>query len=197
VGLSWDERWKRLDEGVKALRALWSDDDPFVGKYYATEGIRLLPGVVQRPAPPIWIGSWGSDAGLRRVARLGDGWLASAYNTTPNEFAEALKRLSSLLTEAGKNAKTFPNALATMWFYITENRTERDRLIREVMMNTVSRPEEILRDRLLIGSAEDAAQKLSAFAAAGLKRVLIWPIGDYIKQIETFQSKVAPLVIAG
>ncbi len=89
------------------------------------------------------------------------------------------------------------NALATMWFYITEDRSEGDRLIREVMMRTVSRPEEVLRDRLLIGSAEDAARKLSAFAAVGLKRVLIWPIGDYIKQIETFQSKVAPLVIAG
>jgi len=39
---------------------------------------------VHRAGPvPLWIGSWGSAAGLRRVARLGDGWLASAYNTTP------------------------------------------------------------------------------------------------------------------
>jgi alkanesulfonate monooxygenase SsuD/methylene tetrahydromethanopterin reductase-like flavin-dependent oxidoreductase (luciferase family) len=36
----------------------------------------LLP--VPRPAGtvPLWVGSWGSAAGLRRVARLGDGWLA-------------------------------------------------------------------------------------------------------------------------
>ena len=27
----------------------------------------------QDGGPPIWVGSWGSDAGLRRVARLGDG----------------------------------------------------------------------------------------------------------------------------
>lgn len=140
AGLSWDERWKRLDEGVQALRALWSGGDPFVGKFYSTSGIQLTPSVVQRPAPPIWIGSWGSEAGLRRVARLADGWLASAYNTTPDEFAAALKRLAALLTQAGKDAKTFPNALATMWFYITEERAERDRLISEVMMKTVPAP---------------------------------------------------------
>jgi hypothetical protein len=43
-------------------------------------GTDLEPKPLQEPTPPIWICSWGSDAGLRRVARFGDGWLASAYN---------------------------------------------------------------------------------------------------------------------
>ena len=39
----------------------------------------------------------GSPAGLRRVARLGDGWLASAYNTTPDSFRDGLDRLGEEL----------------------------------------------------------------------------------------------------
>ncbi|HSK99489.1 MAG TPA: LLM class flavin-dependent oxidoreductase [Rubrobacteraceae bacterium] len=83
VGVPFEERWKRLEEAVQALRVLWrGEDPPFRGRYYSTEGITLEPHSTQRREPPVWIGSWGSDAGLRRVARLGDGWLASAYNTT-------------------------------------------------------------------------------------------------------------------
>src|SRR6266508_2982972 len=90
VGIDFEERWRRLDEAVMALRALWGRDaEPFIGRFYSTEDVRLQPTPAQPGGPRIWIGSWGSDAGLRRVARLGDGWLASAYNTTPELFADA------------------------------------------------------------------------------------------------------------
>src|SRR5438045_903166 len=72
---------------------------------------------------PIWMGSWGSAAGLRRVSRLADGWLASAYNTTPGRFAAARERLPD----------GFPNALSSMWTWVTEDRAERDRVLREVL----------------------------------------------------------------
>ncbi len=78
VGLPFEERWKRLDEAVPALRNLWSKEGaPFRGKFYSTERIALEPYPARQSGPPIWIGSWGSDAGLRRTARLADGWLAS------------------------------------------------------------------------------------------------------------------------
>jgi alkanesulfonate monooxygenase SsuD/methylene tetrahydromethanopterin reductase-like flavin-dependent oxidoreductase (luciferase family) len=88
LGLRFDERWARLDESVGALRALWrAGAPPFVGRFYSTEGISLEPRPARDDGPPIWIGSWGSKAGLGRTARLADGWLASAYNTTPELFA--------------------------------------------------------------------------------------------------------------
>src|SRR5204863_493148 len=90
AGVRFEERWKRLDEAVQALRAYWrADDVAFEGAFYSTAGFTLAPTPAQRPGPPIWIGSWGSAAGLRRVARLADGWLASGYNTTPELFAQA------------------------------------------------------------------------------------------------------------
>jgi len=89
-GLSWSERWPRFEEAIRALRALWRPDgEPFEGTFYSTRGIRLEPAPAQSGGPPIWVGSWGSDAGLRRVARLGDGWVASAYNTSPDRFIES------------------------------------------------------------------------------------------------------------
>jgi alkanesulfonate monooxygenase SsuD/methylene tetrahydromethanopterin reductase-like flavin-dependent oxidoreductase (luciferase family) len=148
VGVDFAERWARLDESIGALRALWrADAAPFVGRFYSTEGISLDPHPIRPQGPPIWLGSWGSEAGLRRAARLADGWLASAYNTTPTLFAEAWEHLQDLLPSHGKDPQSFPNALATMWFYTTDDDAEADRIMRERVVPTIHRPEEMLRER--------------------------------------------------
>jgi alkanesulfonate monooxygenase SsuD/methylene tetrahydromethanopterin reductase-like flavin-dependent oxidoreductase (luciferase family) len=193
VGIDDAERWQRLDEAIQALRALWRrGDEPFVGRYYSTEGIDLRPAPARPAGPPIWIGSWGSRPGLRRAARLGDGWLASAYNTTPDRFAAAWSQLCGFLAELGRDAAAFPNALATMWCYITESRSEADAIFRTRLAPTIHRPEEVLRERLPIGPAEAFAEKLSAFRDAGVQRVFIWPVHDERRQLELFAEKVWP-----
>ncbi len=129
VGMSYEERWKRFDEVVQFLRALWSVDGArFTGRFYSNADIELKPKPLQRPTPPIWIGSWGSDAGLRRVARLADGWLASAYNTTPDQFKVGLGKLRDNLRTMGKDPDSFPNALVTMFMFVTDDRTKARRI---------------------------------------------------------------------
>jgi alkanesulfonate monooxygenase SsuD/methylene tetrahydromethanopterin reductase-like flavin-dependent oxidoreductase (luciferase family) len=197
LGLDFTERWVRFDESIEALRRLLQADAPsFTGRFYSTEGITLDPHPAQPGGPPIWVGSWGSEAGLRRTARLADGWLASAYNTTPELFAGAWTALHGLLPEHGKDPSTFPNALATMWFYITEDAAEADRVMRERIIPTIHRPEEVLRERLPVGSAERFAEKLAAFEQAGVQRVYLWPVGDEVRQIELFWETVRPLIAA-
>jgi probable F420-dependent oxidoreductase len=195
VGIPFEERWKRLDEAVQALRALWlGEGTPYRGEFYSTEGVTLEPRPAQRSGPPMWIGSWGSEAGLRRVARLGDGWLASAYNTTPVAFAAAWQRLADQLEVFGKDPNRFPNAIATMFFYVTEDSVTSERIVRDVLTPTLKRPEQELRERLLVGPAEDCAKKLAAFRAAGAQRIFLWPVEDELRQLATFQERVAPLV---
>jgi alkanesulfonate monooxygenase SsuD/methylene tetrahydromethanopterin reductase-like flavin-dependent oxidoreductase (luciferase family) len=195
MGIDYEERWKRFDEAVQVLRALWSaDGSQFAGRFYSTAGIDLDPKPLQRPSPPIWIGSWGSDAGLRRVARLGDGWLASAYNTTPDEFRVGLEKLRDQLTNIGKDLESFPNALVTMFMYITADRAEAERALTETIGALLNRPVDQLRERLLVGSPQICAEKLAAYRAAGVQRVFLWPVSDELNQLAIFREKVAPLV---
>ncbi len=195
VGIPFEERWKRLDEAVQTLRVLWlPDSGAFKGTFYSTEEITLAPIPTQQAGPPIWIGSWGSEAGLKRTARLGDGWLASAYNTTPDLFNSAWSRLREHLPLADKDPDRFPNAIATMFMYITEDRTTADRIIKDVVSPAINRPEEELRERLLIGPAGECAQKLAAYKAAGAQRVFLWPVDDELDQLALFHERVAPLV---
>jgi alkanesulfonate monooxygenase SsuD/methylene tetrahydromethanopterin reductase-like flavin-dependent oxidoreductase (luciferase family) len=195
VSLNYDERWKRFDEAIQVLRSLWSGDSGRItGRFYSTVGIDLEPKPLRKPTPPIWIGSWGSAAGLRRVARLGDGWLASAYNTMPDQFAVALAKLRNQLKVFGKDPATFPNALATMFVCITEDKSETDRVLSETLRALLTRPVDQVRERLLVGSPEVCAEKLAAYKAAGVQRVFMWPIKDEMEQLRLFQQKVAPRI---
>ena len=70
VGIPFVSAGVDFDEAVAAMRAVWDDGgDPFGGRFYDTTGITLAPPPAQPKGPRVWIGSWGSKAGLRRVAR--------------------------------------------------------------------------------------------------------------------------------
>jgi alkanesulfonate monooxygenase SsuD/methylene tetrahydromethanopterin reductase-like flavin-dependent oxidoreductase (luciferase family) len=141
----------------------------------------------------MWIGSWGSEAGLRRVARLGDGWLASAYNTTPDQVQSARSRLDSELKRRGKDPGDFPCSLATMWTYVTENESVRQKHL-EALARMLNRPLETLAAQVLIGPPEACAAKIRAYQAAGVANLFIWPLADETRQLEIFASQVRPLL---
>jgi alkanesulfonate monooxygenase SsuD/methylene tetrahydromethanopterin reductase-like flavin-dependent oxidoreductase (luciferase family) len=197
VGIPFEERWKRLDEAIQALRALWNQEGAvFKGSFYNTEGITLEPFPAQRSGPPIWVGSWGSRAGLQRVARLADGWLSSGYNSTPELFAQGWQQLQDFILAAGKEPASFPNAMATMWLYITEDVRDSERMLHEVLAPALNRPVAELRERLPIGSARDCAEKLAAYQRVDVQRVYLWPLANELEQIKIFMSEVAPLMDA-
>jgi alkanesulfonate monooxygenase SsuD/methylene tetrahydromethanopterin reductase-like flavin-dependent oxidoreductase (luciferase family) len=164
VGIPFDERWRRFDDAIPVMR-----------EFLREEGA----------ATPIWIASWGSAAGLRRVARLGDGWLASGYNTTPARFADALAGMPDGL----------PNGIATMWMYITEDPREAERITSDLLVPILHRPPDTIAELSLpIGSPEACAEHMQAFADAGAERVFVWPLGDDLRQLELFRERVVPLV---
>src|SRR5262249_48837708 len=159
-------RWRRLDESLRAIRAMLTEgSEPFEGEFYSTAEVRLEPPPAQAKVP-FWIGSWGSPAGLRRVARHGDGWLASAYNTTPEKVGEDRERLRGMLSREGRHAEAFPAVVGTAWMYVTEDRSRAEAMLRDVMSPLLRRPVEQLETLSLpIGSAELCAERLAAFEA--------------------------------
>ena len=174
------------------MRALWDvDAPPFVGRYYDTTGVTLSPPPAQPKGPPIWIGSWGSTAGLRRVARLADGWLASGYNSTPEAFASARTTLSGMLEAEGRDPSTFPCAMATTWLYVTDDEAEA-RGVNERLSHMLRRPVEELAGRLPIGSPAACLDLLGRYQRAGLQRVLLWPVKDEVQQLERVALEIIP-----
>ena len=198
VGIAFDERWSRLDEAIAVLRALLGDAQlPSDPRHYPLEdGFELAPGPHRAGGIPLWVASWGSAAGLARVARSGDGWLASAYNTTPEGFAAGRAELHRRLREHGREADGFPNALATMWTWVAADQAEGKRVLADKLAPQLGRDPAELAEQVCVGTAEHCAQLLSRYARAGCERVYLWPLADERRQLELVAADVAPLMRA-
>jgi alkanesulfonate monooxygenase SsuD/methylene tetrahydromethanopterin reductase-like flavin-dependent oxidoreductase (luciferase family) len=204
VGLDHQDMWPRFEEGVQAMRAyLTPGAQPFKGRFYNTEGVALEPTPAQRPSLPIWIGSWGSDAGLRRVARLADGWLSSAGpgHQSPEQFAADVKRLNAFLVQAGKDPATFPSAVSTMALFISENQDELTsiggpgyvpRPQGVGVAQPADRPQEAPHAHDMVGSRAACLDKVRRWQAAGVGALFLVPRGpDPLGQMRLFIDDVA------
>jgi probable F420-dependent oxidoreductase len=97
---SFERRGALTDEYLRIFRHVWSAQEVDVaGRFYQFTGFGFQPHPVQ-PWLPIWIGG-ASDAALRRVARLGDGWHPS--HIPPRVYAAQLERLREYLAAAGRS----------------------------------------------------------------------------------------------
>jgi len=79
-----ESRMKRMEEAIEVMRLLTSEDNvSYHGEYNDFDNVTIEPRSVQRPVP-IWVTSnprpdltRNREAGLRRTARLGDGWMTT------------------------------------------------------------------------------------------------------------------------
>jgi alkanesulfonate monooxygenase SsuD/methylene tetrahydromethanopterin reductase-like flavin-dependent oxidoreductase (luciferase family) len=71
-----------LAEACQLIKRLWAEDEPFdlLGEHYRLTGAICAPKPVQRPGPPIMIGSGGAQLGLRVVAEHADIWNCPSWN---------------------------------------------------------------------------------------------------------------------
>jgi probable F420-dependent oxidoreductase len=95
-----EKRGKRTDDYIDVLKTLWCDDEPeFKGDFYTLPKCRQDPKPVQDPHPPLHFGG-ESDASLRRVARVGQGW--HAFGLDPAGVPERVAKLTELLEAQGR-----------------------------------------------------------------------------------------------
>ena len=74
TGAMWQERGKRADELIQALKKIWTTDPvEFQGKYYRIPKSVIGPKPVQKPHPPIYMAAYTPSA-VKRVAAEANGW---------------------------------------------------------------------------------------------------------------------------
>lgn len=113
VGVGWAEeeyealdvpfarRGARMDEYLAAMRALWSPEEltSFHGEFVDFPPLYCFPKPVQSRLPIIVGGN--SDASLRRIVEVGDGW--AGYSRSFDDVERFLDRLRTAMTAAGRD----------------------------------------------------------------------------------------------
>lgn len=100
LGVPFERRAQRTRAYLEVMRRLWCDPvSSYYGEFYQLPPGRQFPKPVQQPHPPIHFGG-ESNAALRRVADLGQGWFG--YGLAPAQAAERVQHLSELLEQRGR-----------------------------------------------------------------------------------------------
>lgn len=98
-GVERAERAKIFDEALVVMRKCWLDDQVnHAGTYFSYEGLRVEPKPMQQP-PEVWLGGIAPSE-LKRVARLGEGWLPSFV--MPDEAATGWQTIVAQSGELGR-----------------------------------------------------------------------------------------------
>jgi probable F420-dependent oxidoreductase len=94
MGVDFRSRGRRLDEQLRVLRALWTDEDPQIdGEFYNFSDVLFEPRPAQPGGIPIWMGG-NSDFALRRAARLGDAWHAD--DLREEQLSASMEKLQTM-----------------------------------------------------------------------------------------------------
>src|SRR5438067_3480301 len=101
IGVPFQERMSRTDEYVGALRALWSDDESFSGRFTKFEHARSYPKPVQDGGIPIVVGGHTKGA-ARRAGRIGNGF----FPARPDKLADLLDEMRRAAKDAGRDPDT-------------------------------------------------------------------------------------------
>jgi probable F420-dependent oxidoreductase len=102
LGMEFNNRGRRIEEQIEVLRAMWRNPlVDFDGRWHhiVDAGINPLP---LRRTIPIWFGGW-SDPAVKRLARMGDGWLL--YAPLEEVGRERLDALDKACEVAGRNRR--------------------------------------------------------------------------------------------
>ncbi len=202
MGITNAERVPRLEENITILRQLWSEERvTFAGRFHTLEEAFIEPKPVQQP-PPIWvIGNPGLRTGrppvvernLRRVARLGDGWMTTAWPAA--DFAETRRRICAYAPDYGRSFDDLPCAL----YYNININDDREAAIQESQryLDAYYTPMKFSRERVegwvACGTPTQCIQQLQTFVDAGATDILLrFPSWDQQGQFKRCVEEVLP-----
>jgi alkanesulfonate monooxygenase SsuD/methylene tetrahydromethanopterin reductase-like flavin-dependent oxidoreductase (luciferase family) len=206
------QRLSRFQEVLEVLHKLWSQPRlTHHGKHFRLDDIPGASPPLQRPAPKLLIAA-NLDAGIRRAARLADGWLVSSRATFPT-IQRQMANYSAALQQAGRTgyvaawremfvAESREAAIHTIrphveWLYRDRAALGHNRLLPEA--DRIDVPfEQVLEGRFILGSAAECSAEVARYRDLGVEELILrcqWPgmaVEPTLQAIQRFGRDVLP-----
>ncbi len=191
TGTPTKRRGKRTDEGLEIIGRLWRGETVTLdGEFFQYDGVRISPLPVQKELP-LWIGG-SSQAAIRRTVKYGTGWQASFES--PEQAGVTVAAIKQGMQDAGR---AFEDDHFGTGINFRFGKWDDD-----VVVRAAERFERVggrdSRQSFAVGGAQEILDKVRAFAAAGLPKIILRPLagddGDTIRQTQLMIDEVQPAI---
>lgn len=196
-GVPLNERGVRLSESIRVLRKLWTGEKvSHHGRIFQFSEVDMRPPTRQSGGPRIWCGG-RSDAALRRVARLTDGWMS--YVVTPEMYREGLEKIAA---SAATEMRTFERGFGSAHLLFTRIDSTYEMALDQAA-TTLSRRyamdfRKAAERYCALGPPDQVADAVRRFHTAGARHIILDLVGPYEErdqQIARFAQDVLPLLV--
>lgn len=191
-GLSEERRVARFLEGVRVMKALWTQESATLdGDFWKLDGVHMEPKPNQQPHPPLWFGA-RSEAAMRRAVRMADGWMGSGSDSL-EDFFEELSQIRAMVKEHGREG-SFP---ISKRIYISVN--DNEEVARQQVQDWLTgyygaRGEGSAPSWGVYGSAGRCLETLHRMRDAGMTHIMLHPAPTSLENLEKLATQIAPEV---
>lgn len=193
AGVPFQERGRRLDEAIRVIRKVWTESPASLdGKWYPIRDLRLTPMPTKKPTPDLWVGG-DSDAALRRVARLANGWFAS--RVTPEQYRRQVDLILKYAVDYGRGDEEMESGVLINT-YVGPDRADAHERIAAYLRHAPPHPAGApLEAYTAAGPPEDCIAAIERYVAVGADKFVLWPScppNELLPQLERICQEVLP-----
>jgi F420-dependent oxidoreductase-like protein len=197
------ERMSRLAEALDIIGGMLARDTfTYTGRYYQVVEAPNEPQPVQRPRPPLIVGSKGGPRSLRIVADSADGW-NTVWRWTPESYAARVADLERICEEVGREPGTVSRSVG-LYTLVGDDLERRYRALQAwapggALDGTTL---EQYSEGALVGSPEECVGRIKEFEALGVGHMILalaslpFAIHDP-EQLDLIAERVLPAVRDG
>ena len=165
-GVRREERGRRLDEALALMRRLWTGETvDHRGEFYDVQGVCVRPRP-HKETLDVWLGGIAPSE-LRRVGRLGDGWLPSFC--TPEDVVDGITAIEEAAAAVGRTPD--PEHYGVLLAYCEGSVPPR-------IAELVARRRPGLDPRRVVPAFDQLPGLVAEFVDAGATKFVAMPLGD-------------------
>ena len=182
-----ERRVRHFTESVEVIRALWTEANPsYDGHFWKLDGESIAPRPLQQPCPPIWMGGRHPD-GLRRAARIADGWMG-AGSTSTAEFRGHVAALRDHLAERGRDAFAISKRV---YVALDDDEDRAGRRLAHWFGERYGNAE--MAARVCVwGGEQRCVDGLAEVVDAGAEMLMLNPLFDHMEHVEALMRDIVP-----
>jgi len=178
-------RVTQMIETLEICTRMWKEERAtYQGKYYRIADAPCSPKPMQKPLP-IWIGG-SKPRVMRAAAKYGHAFNITVSASGPSTLPDRLRDLDEACRVEKRDPKTLVRS-AFLMACVGKTRADADRRLDQLATQWKTDRAAIMKERpgLLIGTPEDAAEKLRTYADKGIghANIMFQPYGTEREQI--------------
>jgi FMNH2-dependent dimethyl sulfone monooxygenase len=194
-----DTRYRRMDEFVRVMRGLWTEDTfEFHGEFYTVDRQGLPLKSIQLPNPPIYAGS-RHEPGKEVIARECDYWFVDCladYRTWEQNVEQAMATIADMKTRAARYGRGLSFGMSCH-VVCADSNAEAARLANELEEHGKTNRVAFIAAKALgpglVGTPETIAGRIRLYESAGVGTLMLH-FHPMIEGMEQFARDIMPLV---